>query len=66
MSALLPLLLAQATAEHVEEMSKVGAGRITGGWEYVWACYIIAWVGIALYAISLQARLRARKGSAAP
>jgi hypothetical protein len=61
----LPLLLAQATAEHVEEMSKVGAGRIVGGWEYVWACYLIAWIGIGLYAVSLLLRRRGRKGSAA-
>jgi len=62
------LLLGQATggqvAEHVEEMSRVGGGKLTGGWEYIWACYIIAWVGMALYGISLQLRLRTRKGSA--
>jgi hypothetical protein len=59
-------LLAQATAEHVEEMSKVGAGKIVGGWEYVWPCYLIAWIGIGLYAVSLIARhRRVRKGSAA-
>ena len=64
---LLPLLLGQATAEHVEEMSRVGQGRIVGGWEYVWACYVIAWVGIALYAVSLWARRRAgaKRGIAA-
>jgi hypothetical protein len=64
---LLPLLLGQATAEHVEQMSKVGEGRITGGWEYVWACYVIAWAGIALYAASLWARRRAsaKRGIAA-
>jgi len=65
---LLPLLLGQATAEHVEEMSRaVGTGRIVGGWEYVWACYLIAWIGIALYAVSLWARRRAgsKRGIAA-
>jgi hypothetical protein len=66
---LLPLLLGQAAggplADHVEEMSKVGGGRITGGWEYVWACYIIAWTGIALYALSLWLRRRGKKGSPA-
>jgi hypothetical protein len=60
-----PLLLAQATAEHVEEMSRVGAGRIVGGWEYVWASFLIAWIGIGLYAVSLLLRRRGRKGSAA-
>jgi len=59
-----PLLLAQATAEHVQEMSQVGAGRIVGGWEYVWACYLIAWIGIGLYTVSLLLRRRGRKGSA--
>jgi hypothetical protein len=53
------LLLAQTTAEHVEQMSQqVGSGRIVGGWGYVWTCYAIAWIGMALYAISLWARGR--------
>jgi hypothetical protein len=61
------LVLAQATAEHVQEMSNaVGAGKIVGGWEYVWPCYLIAWIGIGLYAVSLIARRRrAMKGNAA-
>ncbi|HYV44457.1 MAG TPA: hypothetical protein VFA20_06320 [Myxococcaceae bacterium] len=59
-----PLLLAQATAEHVQEMSQVGAGRIVGGWEYVWACYLIAWIGIGLYTVSILVRRRGRKGTA--
>ncbi len=33
-------------------------GRIVGGWEYVWACYILTWMGIALYATSLFLRRR--------
>ncbi|MBX7112869.1 MAG: hypothetical protein K1X64_00945 [Myxococcaceae bacterium] len=45
MSAFTHLLLAQ-----------VGTGRIQGGWEYIWACYIITWTGIVLYAVSLWAR----------
>ena len=46
---LLPLVLGQATAEHVEEMSRtVGAGKIVGGWEYVWASYLIAWAGMKM------------------
>ena len=62
----LPLLLAQATAEHVEEMANaVGSGKIVGGWEYVWPCYLIAWLGIGLYSVWLIARRHARKGSAA-
>lgn len=66
---LVVLLLGQASgqqvAEHVEEMSRVGSGRITGGWEYIWACYLIAWIGIAAYGASLWLRIRAKKGSAA-
>ena len=63
MSALLSLpvqlLLAQTTAEHVQAMSEqVGAGRIVGGWGYVWACYAIAWAGMVLYAASLWMRGR--------
>ena len=33
-------------------------GRIVGGWEYVWACYIVTWTGIVLYAASLFLRRR--------
>ncbi len=33
-------------------------GRIVGGWEYVWACYILTWTGIVLYSGSLFLRLR--------
>lgn len=62
----LPMLLAQATAEHVQDMANaVGSGKISGGWEYVWASYLIAWIGIGLYAVSLIVRRHARKGSAA-
>jgi hypothetical protein len=37
-------------------LAQVGAGRIQGGWEYIWAAYIIAWVSISLYALSLWLR----------
>ena len=33
-------------------------GRIVGGWEYVWASYIVTWAGIVLYATSLFLRRR--------
>jgi hypothetical protein len=60
------LWLAQAPPEHVREhvqqmSEQVGAGRIVGGWSYVWTCYAIAWIGMALYAVSLWARGRGRK-----
>ena len=38
----------------VEEAPRMG--RIVGGWEYVWACYILTWTGIVLYAASLFLR----------
>lgn len=34
----------------------VGRGRLVGGWEYVWASYIVTWTGIVLYALSLWVR----------
>lgn len=34
----------------------VGSGRITGGWEYVWAAYGITWATFALYGLSLWVR----------
>lgn len=38
-------------------------GVIIGGWEYVWAAYLITWAALALYGGSLW--LRAVKASAA-
>ena len=32
------------------------AGRIQGGWGYVWTAYGITWAALALYALSLWAR----------
>ena len=37
-------------------LAQVGSGRIQGGWEYVWAAYIIAWASLSLYALSLWLR----------
>lgn len=33
-------------------------GHIVGGWEYVWAGYILTWVGLVGYAASLVIRRR--------
>lgn len=37
-------------------LAQVGAGRIQGGWEYVWTSYGITWSALALYALSLWLR----------
>ena len=37
-------------------LAQVGAGRIQGGWEYVWTSYGIAWSALALYSLSLWLR----------
>jgi hypothetical protein len=37
-------------------LAQVGAGRIQGGWEYVWTAYGITWSALALYALSLWLR----------
>lgn len=50
MSAFMALVLA------ADDASRVGVGRIQGGWEYIYTCYVITWVGIALYSVSLWAR----------
>ncbi|HEX4620813.1 MAG TPA: hypothetical protein VH208_04525 [Myxococcaceae bacterium] len=31
-------------------------GRIVGGWEYVWAAYIVTWIALSLYCVSLWLR----------
>jgi hypothetical protein len=33
-------------------------GKIIGGWEYIWAAYILTWTGIVVYATSLFLRRR--------
>lgn len=43
------LLLAQAS----DAAARVGAGRIQGGWEFIWAAYAIAYGSLALYGLSL-------------
>jgi|CXWL01.1.fsa_nt_gi hypothetical protein len=50
MSGFVALVLA------ADQAARVGVGRIQGGWEYVYACHVISWVGIALYSVSLWAR----------
>ncbi len=35
-------------------------GKIVGGWEYVWACYLLTWAGIVIYAATLFLRYRAQ------
>jgi uncharacterized membrane protein YedE/YeeE len=37
-------------------LAQVGAGRIQGGWEYVWTAYGIAYGVLALYSLSLWLR----------
>ncbi len=46
------LLLAQA------DPTRVGAGRIVGGWEFVTAAYVLTLLGIVFYAASLWVRRR--------
>jgi hypothetical protein len=36
-------------------------GHVIGGWEYVWAAYILTWVGILGYGTSLVLRRRKEK-----
>jgi len=31
-------------------------GHVVGGWEYVWAAYILTWAGMGLYGLSLYVR----------
>ncbi len=37
-------------------LAQVGSGRIQGGWEYIWAAYLITWASLSLYALSLWLR----------
>ncbi|HLT30099.1 MAG TPA: hypothetical protein VK013_08645 [Myxococcaceae bacterium] len=52
------MLLAQVA----DAAERVGSGRIQGGWEFVWASYAIAYLSMALYALSLWWRRPGRAG----
>jgi len=55
--------LVGALVEGASEAERVGAGRIVGGWEYVWAAYGITWAAIIVYTISLWLRSRSAQES---
>lgn len=42
-------------------MSVLAVGRIAHAWSYVWPAYIITWLGLGLYSLSLVVRLRRGK-----
>lgn len=44
----------------------VGAGRIVGGWEYVYAAYGITYAAIIVYTISLWLRRRSEQQAEDP
>lgn len=50
------LLQAQADAQ-----AQVGAGQVTGGWNYIWLAYGVTWTAIAAYALSLWLRRPSRQ-----
>jgi len=52
-----------ALVEGASAAERVGAGRIVGGWEYVWAAYGITWAAIIVYTISLWLRSRSAQES---
>jgi hypothetical protein len=37
-------------------LAQAGAGRIQGGWEYVWGAYAVTWTALLLYVTSLWLR----------
>ncbi len=54
------LLLAQEAA------NPIGSGQLTGGWEYIWAAYVVSWCGIVGYSLSLWLRLRGQSAKEGP
>ena len=52
---MIPLVLAQEAA------AQIGKGELTGGWDYVWSAYSVAWTGMVLYSLSLWLRLRGQQ-----
>lgn len=51
---LLPILASAA-----ETTVDVGTGRVSGGWEYVTAAYVVTWSVLLGYVVSLWLRQRA-------
>ncbi len=49
MNALWPIILAA-------EPANVGSGQLQGGWEYIWAAWILSWAGLVGYGLSLWVR----------
>jgi CcmD family protein len=39
---------------------------IEGGWSYVWAAYLVTWLGLGIYAASLLLRRRELEREAPP
>jgi hypothetical protein len=52
----LMLLMFLVALQTSDPISRVGSGRIQGGWEYVWVSYAIAWGAIILYTFFLWLR----------
>lgn len=44
----------------------IGEGTIAGGWEFVWAAYIITWASLAAYGGWLVARARSAANQTPP
>ena len=52
------MMLLHSLVSLLEAQSRVGAGRIQGGWGYVWTSYGITWAALALYGLHLWLRMR--------
>lgn len=50
------LELGQIVLAATDAAANVGSGKISGGWEYVWASYIATWATLGLYGLSLWIR----------
>ena len=49
-------------ADVADAATRVGSGRIQGGWGFVWASYAIAYGSMALYGLSLWLRRPGKPG----
>lgn len=54
---------AEAAAQHPEGIEK-SMGVIEGGWEYVYAAYSVAFIGVVGFALSLFIRRPKQQGTA--
>jgi RsiW-degrading membrane proteinase PrsW (M82 family) len=54
-------VLSYFVAAYDGRVDNVGSGVISDGWNFIWAAYLVTWVAITAYGLSLWLRGRAKE-----